>query len=176
MALKQQQKAWASAFGSIIDLLHLQGQVNQIHPTWTPGNLHFVPLNTLLLSSKWVHKSLKMQGSIFGAIVPVFGYLLSAPESSPTFRCGNEHRGVPNTFLEALHSLQKLCHGIYLTSCSCLLWPIEQWTPVCEQAGSAKLAYSSRCSQAHLLATAGCEPSLPFLISLWGFTGSVSGQ
>ena len=162
MASKQQQKARASAFGSTIDPLHLQGHVSQPHPAWTPWNLHFDPLNTLLLSSKWVRKSLKPRRYIFGAIVPVFGHLRCAPESSPTFLCGNEHRGVSCTFLEALHSLQKLRPGIYLTSCSCLLCPIKQWTPVCKQAGSAKLAYSSRCSQAHLLATAGCEPSLPF--------------
>jgi len=162
VASKQHQKAWAPTFGSTIDLLHLQGQVSQPHPTWTPGNLDFDPLNTLLLSSEWVHKSLKTQGCIFSAIVPAFGHLLSAPESSPNFLCSNEHRGVPSTFLEAFHNLQELCPGICLTSCSCLLCPIEQWTPVCEQAGSAKLADSWRCSQAHLLATAGGEPSLTF--------------
>lgn len=36
-----------------------------------------------------------MQGYIFGARAPVFGHLLSAPESSPTFLCGNEHGGSP---------------------------------------------------------------------------------
>lgn len=140
MAVKQQQKSWASAFGSAIDLLHLQGHGSQPHPTWTHGNLHFDLLNTLLSSSKWMHKSLKMQGYIFGATLPVFGHQLSAPESSPTFLCGNERRGVPSTFLEAFHSLHKLCPGIYLTSCSCLLRPVEQRTWVCERAASAKLA------------------------------------
>lgn len=85
MASNQQQKAWASAFGLTTNLLHLQDHVSQPHPTWTPRNMYFDFLNTLLLSSKWVYKSLKMQQHIFGATVPAFGHLLSVPGASKAF-------------------------------------------------------------------------------------------
>lgn len=45
---------------------------------------------------------------ILVALAPDFGYLPFVPESFQNFLYSKKHKGVPSTFLEAVHSLQKL--------------------------------------------------------------------
>lgn len=80
----------------------LQGHISQPHPAWTPGNLHFDPLKYTFHCYYLQSGCLKLW--ILVALAPHFGYLPFVQESFRNFLYSQKHRGVPCTFLEAVHS------------------------------------------------------------------------